>query len=544
MSSGLDRRLTALAAAVEIADARLDPERVQAARTVVERAGQRLGLGLDATVVALAGPTGAGKSTLFNTMAGAELVPSGRIRPTTSSPTAVVWGEGAEPLLDWLEVPLRHPGAGDHLKGLVLIDLPDFDSVRVEHRLEVDRMIALVDLMVWVVDPQKYADSSLHDRYLKPLAEHRDSMLVVLNQADTLDPDGLAACRSDLARVLAADGLERVPVVAVSARTQAGLEEFKGLLRERVSRRQATLERLSADVSVVVNGLSESCGPSAARAVGEGGSERLVGSLEQAAGVPMVVRAVQRGHRHRGALATGWPFVRWVRRLRPDPLRRLRAGEAGNADVRTSLPSATPAQKSLVSSAIRTLASGASEGMASPWPSLARSAAVSHEDELPVALDRVVAGTDLGMRAPRWWKLASLLQVLLVAVVAAGALWLLARAALSYLQLAELVPIPRVEGFAVPTLMLIGGVIAGLVLSFAARIANRVGARRRAARARTKLRERIRQVAADLVLDPLRTELEAHDLFCARLSEAAQPDKPRGLRSGLDRVLSRSGARG
>ena len=39
--------------------------------------------------------------------------------------------------------------------------------------MEVDRLVQLVDMLVWVVDPQKYADAAIHDRYLKPLAQHR-----------------------------------------------------------------------------------------------------------------------------------------------------------------------------------------------------------------------------------------------------------------------------------------------------------------------------------------------------------------------------------
>ena len=68
----------------------------------------------------------------------------------------------------------------------MLLDLPDHDSTELSHRLEVDRLVQLVDVLVWVVDPQKYADAALHDRYLKPLAGHADVMMVVLNQADRL----------------------------------------------------------------------------------------------------------------------------------------------------------------------------------------------------------------------------------------------------------------------------------------------------------------------------------------------------------------------
>src|SRR3954449_2232438 len=67
------------------AEARRGPGAVATARPVVRRAGERLGHGLEATVVALAGPTGAGKSTLFNELAQAGLVPAGR-RPPAQAP--------------------------------------------------------------------------------------------------------------------------------------------------------------------------------------------------------------------------------------------------------------------------------------------------------------------------------------------------------------------------------------------------------------------------------------------------------------------------
>jgi len=181
---GLDDRLLALGEAAELAGGRLEPVLVEEARAVARRAGERLGHGLEATVVALAGPTGAGKSTLFNVLAGRPLVREGVRRPTTSTVTAATWGGADSGLLDWLEVPARHrlDGGGD-TDGLVLLDLPDFDSVEASHRLEVDRLVRLVDLLVWVVDPQKYADAALHEHYLRPLASHAAAMLVVLNQA-------------------------------------------------------------------------------------------------------------------------------------------------------------------------------------------------------------------------------------------------------------------------------------------------------------------------------------------------------------------------
>ena len=63
-------------------------------------------------------------------------------------------------------------GQPGSLDGLVLLDLHDFDSRVIEHRQEAERILALVDVFVWVTDPQKYADARLHDDYLQALATH------------------------------------------------------------------------------------------------------------------------------------------------------------------------------------------------------------------------------------------------------------------------------------------------------------------------------------------------------------------------------------
>ena len=95
----------------------------------------------------------------------------------------------------------------------MLLDLPDFDSVERAHRIEADRLLDLVDLMVWVLDPQKYADKVVHRQYLAQYAHHRDITVVALNQADRLTRGPVdAGCLDDLRRILAEDGLAGVPV--------------------------------------------------------------------------------------------------------------------------------------------------------------------------------------------------------------------------------------------------------------------------------------------------------------------------------------------
>ncbi len=520
MSGGLDRRLAALAAAVDLAEGRLDDDAVERARAVLERAGARLGFGAEATVVALAGPTGAGKSSLFNVLAGGELVEAGRVRPTTASATAAVWGDPPHALLDWLGVPVRHPVAGAGRDGLVLIDLPDFDSVQSSHRLEADRLIELVDLLVWVVDPQKYADASLHDGYLSRFRAHEEAMAVVLNQADLLEPAALDACRRDLAGLLERSGLGGVPILAVSATAAGGTRELGKLLEDRVRRRKAALARLSADVGEVATELAASCEGRAGEGVGRSERKQLVEALAQAAGVPVVTRAVESAHRRRGGLATGWPPLRWVRRLRPDPLGRLRIGERPGEDVRTSLPAASPVQRSQAESALRTVAAESARGLPEPWPRMVRSAATAHEGELPDRLDRAIAGAKLPTRRPRWWWLAGFAQRALAYVAVVGALWLLAIVALGYLQLDDAIPTPDLGGFPIPTLLLVGGLLVGLVLAWLGGVVNAAAARRRAAAAARELHGRIEEVGEELVILPIEEELRAYERLCAELRTA------------------------
>ena len=524
MSRGLDRRLTALAEVVQIADGRLEPEAVQSARAVTEKAGARLGLGVETTVVALAGPTGVGKSLLFNALSGAELATVGRRRPTTSEGRAAVWGDGADPLLDWLEIRQRHRLDDGALNGLLLLDLPDFDSVESAHRLEVDRVVALADLVVWVVEPQKYADASLHDRYLRPLQTHGATLAVVLNKADLLSPGEIDDERRGASRLLGDDGLAAMPVLVVSARTGEGLDSLRRLLTERIAARDAAVSRLAADVTAAARKLGEWCGGGPPAGVQPADRERLVAALEEAGGVPRVVRAVNAAHRHRGTLATGWPFVRWIRRLRPDPLRRLRLRDRAPADTpepgRSSMPPPSDVQHAQVATATRNLADRAAEGLHAPWPGLTREAATANEDRVADRLERAVASTDLRVTRPWWWRLASLLQRLLALAVVVGMVWLFVLGILGYLRIDDVIPTPELRGVPVPSLLLLGGILAGLVLAFLARVANGVGAGRRSRTAARTLRRQVEDAAQELVVGPVEAEIDAHERLRALLASA------------------------
>lgn len=264
--ASLPARLTALAQMVQIGAARTGPDGIPAelltiANDILARAGERLTLSSAHTVVSLAGGTGSGKSSLFNCLSGAEFSTVGLTRPVTREPHACVWGvSGSGPLLEWLGVPRRHRyarasalGGGEQsLDGLVLLDLPDHDTVMGHATELVDQLVDMSDLVIWVLDPQKYADAAVHRRFLAPLAGHPEVVAVVLNQADALSAAQVEDCVQDLRRLLDEEGLGEIHILVTSARTGAGIDELRKLLIETVSLRQAASARIAADVAKVV----------------------------------------------------------------------------------------------------------------------------------------------------------------------------------------------------------------------------------------------------------------------------------------------------
>jgi energy-coupling factor transporter ATP-binding protein EcfA2 len=522
-------RLEALAKFLRLTDPYLPDGDLVAAHTLVERAGTRLALSRDHTVVALAGSTGSGKSSLFNALARLKLSPVGVRRPTTGAAHACVWGplEPANRLLDWVGVLPRQRFIresalyGDDeaaLRGLVLLDLPDFDSIERSHRVEVDRLLGLVDQIVWVVDPQKYGDRVLHQAYLSQFRSHADVTIVVLNQADRLSAGDTEIVLADLTRLLAEDGITGAPVLATSAKQPGMLSDLRGALERTVAQRQAALRRLGADLEAVSEQLVSMIGPPAAEdEIDRATVRQLSDALAATAGVPAVADAVAGAYRHRAAASTGWPVVRGLRRLRPDPLRRLHLGDEAKTDAvstdiipRTSVPEADAAQKAAVGLSVRAVAARAAAPLPEVWASALTNAARSKSGDLSDALDRSVAKTELGLsRPPFWWRGIGLLQWLLTLVALGGLGWLIVGYLLQLLALPDL-HYPKAGAVPLPTLMLLGGLLAGLLLAVVLRPIVNWGARRARRKAEHRLRSSITEVAREYVVAPVREVLNAY----------------------------------
>ena len=533
-------RTDALRSALESGAGRLPVDGVGRAEAAIAKTAVRTSIAGGRTVVALAGATGSGKSSLFNVLAAAEVTQVGTRRPTTSKPSAAVWGsEPPSALLDWLLVGTRHmvdDGVG--LDGLVLLDLPDFDSQNTAHRIEADRVLDLFDVFIWVTDPQKYADARLHEDYIAKLSAHDAVTITVLNQADRLTSEALAACRTDLLRLLGADGVVGAEVIATSATEGSGVVDLRDRISEVVTGHNAALQRLDSDLRSAATVLRSGVGDS------EPGLQELfdadlVHALSRAAGIPVILDAVERDYRRETGVCTGWPVTRWMRALRPAPLRLLglnkdvsdRPGIISQSDVRSvlgrsSLPPATPAARAALALATRDLGDRAGRELPQAWTDAVADAvtdaAAAPGNGLGDALDKAIVGTSLRERDPFWWTAFGFVQWVLVMTAAIGLSWLIVVTVLDWFRLPA-VDTPGLGPVSYPYLLLVGGLFFGFLVSVVTGALGRVGGKRRKALVADRLHESVAQVARDRLVAPVQEILHRHRQAREQLEAACQP---------------------
>lgn len=522
----LATRLTALTKIVELGPGRLEPKLLAEASTLLTRAGERLKLSSEHTVVALAGGTGSGKSSLFNALSGLELSPTGVRRPTTARTHACVWGlEGATPLLDWLQIQWRHrfsrSSALDkgetQLNGLILLDLPDHDSIRALTDNEADRLIGVADLVVWVLDPQKYADASTHRRYVTELAGHEAVTVFALNQADRLSAEELAELVIDLNDLLRREGVEHPSVVPTSAVTGRGVDSLKSVIAAAVSRRRAAVQKLEADLHRLEQRIAQTMpvgeALSAPSTVDDARRLGLTDALCDAVGVPAVGEAMENVYAERSMSWVGWPYPRWLAKLRPNPLRALRLHDVAD-EIRGIASGSVSAQPAEVVNAVQALADGLSSDMHPVWRSSLNHAARSQAAKLPKALtDDLSEAAPRLDRVPWWWRLLKMWQYTLVAGFVLGLAWLATgllfpgQAPLGVRLLGDTAALPWVG------LMMAAVLGLGALSGIAARNFVELGASKERERLEREMRRRVSAIAETMVVEPVERELGRHHAF-------------------------------
>ncbi len=181
---------------------------------------------LDAPLLAVVGgSTGAGKSTLVNSLVGSRVTTPGVLRPTTRSPVLVHHPDdakwfGQDRLLPELERVDRSTNDPEALQlvpslamapGLAILDAPDIDSVEERNRVLAAQLLAAADLWLFVTSAARYADQVPWD-FLRKAADRSAAVAIVL---DRTPPDAVDTISTHLARMLASRGLKDSPLFTV-----------------------------------------------------------------------------------------------------------------------------------------------------------------------------------------------------------------------------------------------------------------------------------------------------------------------------------------
>lgn len=595
-TSPFARSVASLKDAISYGEGRVPETVLLDAAETLERLSQRRELSTEHTVIGFFGATGSGKSTLFNAIAGQNIALSAPTRPTTSTVQAAIWdAEGSEELLDWLGIDKRvypqtqalaaegeatggneaggnnkatgnnksaggvaapnavtepAPGLFNRIRravggrgemrtrtgGLILLDMPDFDSVTTTNRDLAARMMRYVDVLVWVVDPQKYADAVIHRDFMVPLAASGAQALCVLNQADKLAPAEVPAVLASLTRLLQAEGTEAhllAAPIAVSARTGEGIDVLRDLLAQVAAAKSLSLQRTDAQLHATASQLRTYAGGEGTMLAGAYALEaeqKLVKACYSSSQAEQVLEAATASYRRAAGQHTGWILTRWMSRLKADPLRRLHLGlqeetksaskteksagmlgsDSENAPelMASSLPPLSAAQKAGMANAVRQYSKQMAARIDEPWKRSMKEAALSREAELPELLERDMVRIDYGLgrtRAP--WVIFNALQwiALLSALVGVG--WLTLISGMAYLQI-QLPPAPTPEGSPVPlpTLLLLLGILLGIASAGVGRLLTAMGSRYYARKLRGRLQTGVEKAVQSCVVAPVQQE--------------------------------------
>ncbi|MEO8510434.1 MAG: GTPase domain-containing protein [Chloroflexota bacterium] len=476
-STGPEAAIAGLAAALAAAR-RIELDATDA-EAVLARARQRAGFAGSAYVLALAGGTGVGKSSVLNALAGRTVSAVRAVRPTTDEPVGWV-AEGLlvelAPLFEWLGVRHVVGHADPQLRHVAIIDLPDVDSQRTAHRTRVDELLPRLDRIAWVVDPEKYDDERIHE-YLRAERDPR-RLIFILNKTDRLRTADVSALREDLERRLRGAGIADPQIVAISAKQGSGeIDRLRALIGEEADAKAVIARRLVADAVAAARSLAARAGIDP-----DGSPEPLLSVrrrdaaiIETVAGalalvdLPGVRRqatnaVLQRSRRTAGGLlGRGMALLQLIGGRSAgaaDPAGYLRSWRRRGTLARAVNP-------------VRAAVADAAAAAPLAWrPHLLSVAGAGHvEASLTSAIDGAVAESALDARPPGswlWWPIGALQLVASAALIFAIA-WYVT------LFLAQGVPVTTVElpilgPIPLPLALLTAAIVVSAILAFVLRL--------------------------------------------------------------------------
>lgn len=285
---------------------------------------------LDAPLLAVVGgSTGAGKSTVVNSLLGAKVTRPGVRRPTTKSPVLICHPADADwfrsgkvlPELTRTDVELADTRAlqivefADIPEGLALLDAPDVDSVDDDNRALARQLLLAADLWLFLTSAARYADA-VPWGFLREAAARELFLGVVVNRCPA---KSIGEVAPDLARMLAEEGLGEAPLFAIEEQpltdgmlpsaAVAPIRKWLGELTAEADGRAAVvrqslggaLRQLSDDIAAIRDGLTDQ------RQAAEDLRAQAIGQFEDAA--TRIGNKVGDGSMLRGEIIAHWHDV-------------------------------------------------------------------------------------------------------------------------------------------------------------------------------------------------------------------------------------------
>ncbi len=486
---------------------------VSAAAATRDTVRARLGFPSSAYVLALAGGTGVGKSTLLNAIAGDEVSLAGARRPTTSE--AVAWLPSSRRhelagLLQWLGIGEVREHAGGTLGDVAVLDLPDFDSIALQHRERVDALLPRVDAVAWIVDPEKYMDQVMHGGYLRQFAPQIRRQIVVLNRSDLLSPEDARRVADDMRDQLRRDDVGAIDVVVTRAREGAsGVATLREWLESAVEAKRVVILRVAAEAREAVRDLAADAG------VVDGSVPPVVESSRRERALDSVARGTLAlidisGLERQAVTATRFA----ARRRGAGPLRpltsaiyRLTGRARASADpagfltrwqLRGSIAPAVEPLRELVTSTLPSVPAPLRRRLA------ALTAPAAMEERLAKSIDRSLAEEATTFRAPSsaLWPVIGAAQYAVTAFLIFSVLWFASLFVIHDAPVSAIF-VPYLGFVPAPVVLLAATLLAGYVLAKLLQLHAGWLGRRWAKRIGTRITIGVRQRIADDLLAPL-----------------------------------------
>lgn len=493
-----------LSAVENVLAAGLAPEFAPEFAQLRARIERRVQAGTDLTVVGLLGATGSGKSTLFNALVGRQVAATSLRRPTTARPLAAI-PVGHTRHLQWLDE--CDFVEDDALENLILVDLPDIDSIRATHQQIVRKFLQKVDVLVWVLDPQKYNDRLLHEDFLRHFSGHSAVTFVVMTHLDTLTEDEANQLLAAAQKSLTSDGID-TPIWE----TPGQVAQLKTALFALADQKEAAIARLQADYKHLRQRIKDHLGATVPAVVTAAQMRICEDAVVAASGVKKVALARQKSYYQKARLWTGWPVLSWLQKLRPDPLVRLRLDAGSEVVGKSSLPPLSEVQKAQLQRALRRLV--VPQETTGLWQLDLRTFASKLGQNLPDLLDRALAKVDLEARhVPWWWRVFFTLQtILLLCGLCALGWFALAWIGASY---GFVVSFPLWHKIPVPVWLGLSGFLGGWGVAVVGVLVANIGKKRAYKKSLRKLRQAVRQSLTENLIAPLDRRMRLYK----RLSE-------------------------